>query len=331
MSPPTRIAVTGAGGQIGYALAFRVALGGLFGADHPVILSLMDRPENMPVLQALEMELTDCTFPLLKELRIGHDPFAAFRDAEWVILLGSRGWASKSASRIELLRESGPAFVEYGRAIQAEAPSARILVVANPCNTNCLIARSHAPAVLEPHWFAMNQLDRMRATALVAAKAGVAPTEVSRVIAWGNHSESVFVDFDNIGIRDRPAGEVIHDPAWVRDVFHPTVSRRTSEILKRRGSSPAASTAQAILTTIRAVSSPTPHQHVFGACVTSDGSYGVPRGLVFGFPLRTEDGSHWSIVEGLYHDAFARERIAANVAELNEEAAAVSDLVGSFR
>jgi len=325
---PIVVAVAGAGGQIGYALIFRIAAGGLFGPDQPVVLSLLETPGNLPVLRAHEKELRDCGFPALAGVRIDDDPLRAFDRADWVILLGGRPRTREGQKRTELLRENGPTFVEQGRAINSASPSARVLVVANPCNTNCLIAMTHAPDVPVGRWFAMNHLDRMRAASLIAEKAGVAASEVNRLTVWGNHSDSAYIDFHNAFIGERPAPEVINDPSWVRDVLEPTVGNRSSEIISLRGGTPAASASQAILATIRSATIPTPYHRRFGASVPSDGSYGVPRGLVFGFPLRTEDGVNWSIVQGLYLDSQAQARIAANVSELEFEAAAVTDLLG---
>jgi malate dehydrogenase len=328
MNSPIRIAISGAGGQIGYALVFRIAAGGLFGPDQPVCLSLLDLPEVEPRLRASQMELFDCGFPLLQDVRIGSDAAKAFEGADWLILLGSHLDPTHSTERLDLLRRNAPIYVEHGRAINSACPNARILVVANPCNTNCLIAKSHAPSVAEENWFAMTRLDRMRAISLVAQKAGVPVNRVTRISTWGNHGESIFVDMHNVMIDDRPAMEVIDDPAWPREVLEPTLARRSLEFLRVRQLTPAGSASQAIIGTIRSITTPTPHGQWFGAAVCSDGSYGVPRGLIFGFPLRTEDGQHWSIVQGLYHDDYALERIAANVVELEHEEAAVIELLG---
>lgn len=327
MTEPIRIAISGAGGQIGYALVFRIAAGGLFGADQPITLALLEANERHDLVESIRMELTDCAFPLLKEVKIGTDPFEVFAGADWVVLLGGKPWQSPGQQRLDLLRENGPIYVEQGRAINEACPNARILVVANPCNTNAMIARMHAPDVPAEHWFAMNRLDRMRATALIAETAGVPLNQVSRMTIWGNHSEKVFPDFHNAYVGNRPAREVITDPGWPRQVLEPFVARRSLEVIRLRGASPSGSAAQAILGTIRAITTPTPFERRFGAAVVSDGSYGVPRGLIFGFPLRTEDGVSWEIVEGLYLDNYAQGRIAQNVEELEREAAIVTDLL----
>jgi malate dehydrogenase len=330
MTQAIRVAITGAAGQIGYALAFRIAAGGLFGAEQPVALGLWESPRQFALLEALEMELKDCAYPLLTEVDSFVDAHEAFREADWVILLAGRTVDYDKQRRIELIRENSPLFVAHGRAVSDVAPGARILVVAHPSNTNCLIAKSHAHNVPAGHWFALTRLDRMRAAALLAEKAGVPASQVSGVIIWGNHSESVYPDFAHAWIGDRPAPEVITDRDWVRQVFEPTVANRTKEILRIRGATPGGSSAQAILGTIRSITTPTPLERRFGAAVVSDGSYGVPRGLICGFPLRTEDGASWSIVQGLYLDSYAQSRIAENVAELEREAAAVTDLLGNI-
>ncbi len=327
MSEPIRVALSGAGGRIGYSLVFRIAAGGLFGAEHPVELSLLETKERMNLLEAESLELKDCAFPLLSRLRISSEPREAFEGADWVILVGGRGRRFETERRTDLLLANAPIFVEHGRAINESSPMARVLVVANPCNTNCYIAKAYAPNVPAEHWFAMNRLDRMRATSLIAEKAGVAVSHVNRVTIWGNHSNLVYPDLHNSFIDDRRADEVINDPDWARQVFEPTVAHRSDEVIKLCGASPAATAAQAILGTIHSITRPTPFERHFGAAVVSDGAYRVPRDLIFGFPLRTEDGKTWSIVHGMYLDSYAQERIAANIAELEHEAALVSALL----
>jgi malate dehydrogenase len=329
MNAPIRIAVTGAGGQICYSLLFRIAAGAFFGPEQPVELSLLETPDALPKLDSIQMELFDCAFSLLARLRATSDPLEAFEHAHWVILIGGAGYRP-DMSRAELLHANGPIFVAQGRAINEASPDARVLVVANPCNTNCLIALSVARDVPREHWFAMMRLDQNRARALIAEKAGVTPDRVTRVTAWGNHSPTIYPDFHNTFIDDRPVHEVINDREWVRRTFEPAVCGRGQQILHARGASPAASAAQAIIGTVRSIATPTPYEHRFSAAIVSDGSYGIPRGLVFGFPLRTEDGRTWSIVPGLYLDDYAQERLTENVAELEQEATVVTDLLGSI-
>jgi malate dehydrogenase len=325
-----RVAVTGAAGQISYSLLFRIASGGMFGPGQPVSLHLLEVPGARPLLEALMMELDDCAYPLLAGIEAGYEAAEVFDGADWIILIGSAPYRP-GISRSDLLRANAPIFQVQGRAISVAAPSARILTVANPCNTNCLIAKSMALNVPPEHWFAMTRLDQNRAKSLLAARAGVPGEQVTCVTAWGNHSPTVYPDCHNALIGGRPAEEVIQDREWVRTVFEPTVRDRGQHLLKMRGASPAGSAAQAILGTIRSITTPTPFEQRFSAAVVSDGSYRVPRDLIFGFPLRTEDGMSWSIVQGLYHDDYGLNRIAENIAELEQEASAVVDLLGNFR
>ena len=211
MQTPIRVAISGAAGRVGYALMFRLAAGGMFGAEQPVSLSLLELPQSFPRLEAREMELRDCAFPLLTELRIGTDPRRMFEGADWVILLGGSTYRPEVQSGLDLLRENGPVMVDHGRAINHSAPTARVLVVTNPCNTNCLIAKSHAPDVPADHWFALNRVARMRATAMLAEKARVSVSQVSRVTVWGNSSETAYIDVSNAWIGEHHALEVIND------------------------------------------------------------------------------------------------------------------------
>jgi malate dehydrogenase len=325
---PIRIAVTGAAGRISYSLLFRIAAGAIFGPNQPVRLSLLDVPEAMPILDATMMELQDGAFPLLWGVRKSADAVEAFAAANWIVMIGS-ATITPGMSRPELRRANAPIFKEQGEAINEAAPAARILVVANPSNTNCLIAQSAARDVPAEHWFAMMRLDQNRARAMLARKADVLVEQVTRVTAWGNHSPSVYPDFHNAFIDDRPAGEVITDRQWVREVFEPGVAGRGQELWEARGASPAGSAAQAIIASIRSITTPTPLSHRFSAAVMSDGSYAVPRGLFFGFPLRTEDGNTWSIVKDLYLDGHAMDRLVANVAELEHEAAVAHSVLGT--
>lgn len=327
MKQPIRLAVAGAAGRIAYGLLFRVASGGLFGSEQPVELRLLELEQSVPQLEATVMELHDCAFPLLTKATVHTNGEDAFAGADWIVLLGSAPYRP-GITRMDLLRANAPVFQAHGRSINQVAKTARILTVANPCNTNCLIARSVARDVPVEHWFAMTRLDQNRARAFLAEKAGVPVDRVCNVTAWGNHSPLVYPDFHNALIDDRPASEIISDREWLRQVFEPNVRNRGLRILERRGGSPAGSAAQAIIGTIRALITPTPYGQHFSAAVVSDGDYGVPRGLVFGFPLRTEDGKTWSVVQGQYLDEYAQDRIAENVAELEHEALSVTDLLG---
>jgi malate dehydrogenase len=328
MTAPIRIAVTGAGGQIGYALIFRIASGAVFGPDQPVALRLLEITPALPALHGTLMELEDCAFPLLADVKATDQAAAAFEGADWVILVG--GLPRKDGmSRADLIRANGPIFTGQGKAINdAAGPNVRILTVANPCNTNCLIARSHAPKVPASRWFAMTRLDQNRAAAQLAMKAGVPVREVSRVTIWGNHSDTQYPDYKNARVGGRAATEVIKDPSWFSETFIPTVAKRGAAVIKARGASSAASAANAAIESVRSASSPTRGDDWFSAGVVSDGSYGIPAGLIYSYPLRTADGKSWTVVPNLPIDDDARKRLDASAAELVSERDAVKDLLG---
>jgi len=327
MTAPIRVAVTGAGGQIGYALIFRIASGAVFGPNQPVSLRLLEITPALPALTGTLMELEDCAFPLLADVKATDTAEVAFEGADWVILVG--GLPRKDGmTRADLIRANGPIFTGQGKAInEAAGPNVRVLTVANPCNTNCLIARSHAPKVPAERWFAMTRLDQNRAAAQLAQKAGVPVGAVSRMTIWGNHSDTQYPDYKNALIEGRPATEVITDHAWLADTFIPTVAKRGAAVIKARGASSAASAANAALDSVRSAVTPTTDDW-FSAGVVSDGSYGIPSGLIYSFPLRTNDGRNWSIVGGLPIDDDARKRLDASAAELVAERDAVKDLLG---
>jgi malate dehydrogenase len=327
---PIRVAISGAAGRIAYSLVFRISAGGLFGRDQPVALSLVELTDALPRLRACELELKDCASHVLPELECGTDPYSGFAGADWIILLGGSPIRPDVRNRFELLRANAPIMVEHGRAINQVAPTARVLVVTAPSNTNCMVARSQAPHTPPEHWFALNQVIRMRAISLIAEKVGVPASQVSRVAIWGNNSESAFIDLHCARIGERPALEAINDEDWVNHVLRASIADRAQEIFQLSGIMPAGSIAQAILTTIRSIVTPTPFDHWFTAAVVSDGSYGVPRGLVFGFPLVTPDGKTWSIVDGCYLSEAGCQSIMANVVEIQHEASAVSDLLGAI-
>ena len=328
MTAPIRIAVTGAGGQIGYALIFRIASGGLFGPEQPVALQLLEITPALPALGGTMMELDDCAFPLLTDVKASDKPEEAFAGADWVILVG--GLPRKDGmSRADLIRANGPIFTGQGRAINdAAGPNVRVLTVANPCNTNCLIARSHAPRVPSERWFAMTRLDQNRAASQLAKKAGVPVCQVRNMTIWGNHSDTQYPDYKNATIIGRPAPGVITDHPWFTETYIPTVAKRGSAVIKARGASSAASAANAAIDSVRAASSPTPAGDWFSAGVVSDGSYQIPAGLIYSFPLRTKDGATWEVVQGLPIDDDARQRLDASAQELIGERDAVKDLLG---
>ena len=328
MTTPIRVAVTGAGGQIGYALLFRLASGAVFGPDQPVVLQLLEITPALPALKGTLMELEDCAFPLLSDMMATDQAAEAFAGADWVVLVG--GLPRKDGmSRADLIRANGPIFTGQGKAINdAAGPNVRVLTVANPCNTNCLIARSHAPKVPADRWFAMTRLDQNRAASQLANQAGVPVSAVKKVTIWGNHSDTQYPDYKNAEIAGVPATSVISDPAWYGETFIPTVAKRGGAVIKARGASSAASAANAALDTIRSLHVPTPAGDWFSAAVVSDGSYGIPSGLIYGYPLVSRGGCNWSIVQGLAIDDDARKRLDASAAELIAERDAVKDLLG---
>ena len=328
MNQPIRIAVTGAGGQIGYALIFRIASGAIFGPDQPVSLRLLEITPALPSLTGTMMELDDCAFPTLSDVKASDKATEAFEGADWIIFVG--GMPRKDGmTRADLIRANGPIFTSQGQAINdAAGPDVRIMTVANPCNTNALIARSHAPKVPADRWFAMTRLDQNRAASQLAQKAGVPVEQVSRLAIWGNHSDTQYPDFKNALINGKPATEVITDTPWFTETFVPTVAKRGAAVIKARGGSSAASAASAAIDGVKAVVTPTAKGDWFSAGVVSDGSYGVPAGLIYSFPLTTTDGKAWSIVPGLPIDDDARKRIDASAQELVAERDAVKDLLG---
>ena len=328
MTTPLRVAVTGAGGQIGYALLFRIASGQAFGPDRPVALQLLEITPILPALNGTMMELEDCAFPLLADVRATDKAEEAFEGADWVILVG--GLPRKDGqSRADLIRANGPIFTGQGRAINDVAgPDVRVLTVANPCNTNCLIARSHAPRVPSERWFAMTRLDQNRAEALLAKKAGAPVGAVTCMTIWGNHSDTQYPDYKNARIDGRPATEVITDAAWFTETYIPTVARRGAAVIKARGASSAASAANAIIDSVHSIVAPTPQGDSFSAAVVSDGSYGIPAGLIYSYPLVSKGNAAWSIVPGLPIDDDARRRLDASAAELVSERDAVKELLG---
>jgi malate dehydrogenase len=326
MKPPLRVAVTGAAGQIGYSLLFRIASGSMFGPDQPVILHLIEIEPALPALGGVVMELQDCAFPLLKGTVATASLDEGFKGVHWALLVGSVP-RKAGMERKDLLGINGKIFTGQGRAIAKHAaPDVRILVVGNPCNTNCLIARSNAPEVPADRWFAMTMLDQNRAVAQLAQKAGVDTTAVSNLAIWGNHSSTMYPDFDNARLGGQPVTAAIPDPSWFRDTFIPTVQQRGAAIIKARGLSSAASAANAVVDTVRALTTPTKAGDWFSVAVCTPGAYGIERGLMYSYPIRST-GSAWEIVPGLNLTEFARSKIVATENELKEEKALVSELL----
>ncbi len=328
MTAPIRVAVTGAGGQIGYALIFRIASGAVFGSGQPVSLQLLEITPILPALNGTLMELEDCAFPLLASTKATDKAEEAFGGADWIILVGGLP-RKEGQSRADLIRANSPIFTGQGKAINACAgKNVRILAVANPCNTNCLIARSHAPDVPSDRWFAMTRLDQNRASALLAKKAGVPVSQVSCMTIWGNHSDTQYPDYKNAKIGGKPATEMISDPTWFTEDFIPTVAKRGGAVIRARGASSAASAANAAIDSIRSLHFATPSGEWFSAGVVSDGGYGIPAGLIYSVPLVSKGKAASSVVNGLPIDAEARARLDASAAELVSERDAVKELLG---
>ena len=328
MKTPIRIAVTGAAGQIGYSLLFRIASGAMFGPDQPVILHLIEIEPALPALGGVVMELQDCAFPLLKGIVATASLDEGFAGVNWALLVGSVP-RKAGMERKDLLGINGKIFIGQGRAIEKNAAAdVRVLVVGNPCNTNCLIAMNNAKGVPADRWFAMTRLDENRAKSQLALKAGVDVTSVSNLAIWGNHSATQYPDFFNARIDGRPATEVIPDTAWLQGEFLATVQQRGAAIIKARGSSSAASAANAVVDTVRALTTPTRYRDWYSVAVCSRGDYGVEAGIISSFPIVTNDDGSWEIVPRVPIGEFSQGKINATVAELLEEKALVAELLG---
>ncbi len=315
---PVHVAVTGAAGQIGYSLVFRIASGHLLGPDQPVVLSLLEITPAMGALEGVAMELDDCAFPLLADLALGDDPDTAFDGVDVALLVGSRP-RTKGMERQDLLEANGAIFTVQGRALNDNAADdLRVLVVGNPANTNCLIAMNNAPDVPDTRFTAMTRLDHNRALTQVARKLGVSVNDVSRMTIWGNHSATQYPDLFRCEVAGSSAAAVIDDQEWLEGDFIPTVQKRGAAIIEARGASSAASAANAAVDHVHDWVLGTPEGDWVSMAVASDGGYGVPEGLISSFPVTCADGA-WSVVQGLEIDDFSRARIDASVAELGEE------------
>ncbi len=322
-----KVAVTGAAGQIGYALLFRIASGQMFGPRTTVDLQLLELDAALSALEGVAMELDDCAFPLLRRVVRTSSADEAFAGVNWALLVGAVP-RKAGMERNDLLAINGGIFTAQGRAIARNAAEdVRVLVVGNPCNTNCLIAASNAPQVPRGRWFAMTMLDENRARSQLASRAGVDVEEVRDLAIWGNHSSTQFPDFYHATIGGRPATDVIGDEAWLQGEFIATVQQRGAAIIAARGQSSAASAANAVIDTVRNISQPS--GEIFSAAVPapSDGGYGVAPGLVFGYPLRATAPGQVEVVAGIVHNAWAQARVAATLNELLEERDAVKDLI----
>lgn len=327
MKSPIKVAVTGAAGQIGYALLFRIASGEMFGPDQPVALHLIEIPAALGALEGVVMELHDCAFPLLQSIVPTADLDEGFRDVNWALLVGSIP-RKAGMERKDLLGINGKIFVGQGQAIERNAASdVRVLVIGNPCNTNCLIAMNNAKKIPRDRWFAMTRLDENRARAQLAHKAGVEITRVTNMTIWGNHSATQYPDFYNARIDNKPADKVIGDEKWLKEDFIAAVQQRGAAVIKARGLSSAASAANAVIDTVRSLTNDTPKDDWHSVAICSDGSYGVEKDLIASFPLRVSGGKP-EIVQKLPINDFSRDKIDKSVTELKEEKADVSELLG---
>ncbi len=325
MKSPITVAVTGAAGQIGYSLLFRIASGALFGPDQPVNLRLIEIEPALPALGGVVMELDDCAFPLLNSITPTASLDEGFSGVNWAILVGSVP-RKQGMERADLLNINGKIFIGQGQAIQKNAASdVRVLVVGNPCNTNCLIAMNNAKDVPSDRWFAMTRLDENRAKSQLAQKSGAPVSSVTNLAIWGNHSSTMYPDFFNAKIGGKAVTDVITDHAWLKGDFLTTVQQRGAAIIKARGLSSAASAANAAVDTVRTLSSGTASGDFTSVAVCSQGHYGIEKGLMFSFPIKT-DGSKWEVVEGVPLNDFSQEKIKATETELKDEKAGVKEL-----
>ncbi|HWA14518.1 MAG TPA: malate dehydrogenase [Burkholderiales bacterium] len=327
MKTPVRVAVTGAAGQIGYSLLFRIASGEMLGKDQPVILQMLEIPDEkaQAALKGVMMELEDCAFPLLAGMIAASDPKIAFKDADYALLVGARP-RSKGMERKDLLEANGAIFTGQGRALNDVASrGVRVLVVGNPANTNAYIAMKSAPDLPRENFTAMLRLDHNRALSQLAAKSGKPVDSIEKLIVWGNHSPTMYPDYRFTTIAGQPAPKVINDEAWYRDNFIPTVGKRGAAIIEARGLSSAASAANAAIDHVRDWALGSNGKWVTMG-IPSDGAYGIPDGVMYGFPVTTAGGKY-QMVKGLEIDAFSRGKMDATLKELEEERAAVAHLL----
>ena len=326
---PVRVAVTGAAGSIGYSLLFRIAAGEMLGPDQRVILQLVEIPPAMGALEGVVMELDDCAFPLLDSIETADNPRKGFEGANVVILVG--GMPRKAGmQRADLISANGPIFTDQGKAINdGAADDVRVCVVANPCNTNCLITMANAPDVPNERFTAMTRLDQNRAKSQLAHKAGVAVRDIDRMGIWGNHSDTMFPDFANARINGKPVTDVISDGGWLQDTFISTVQGRGKAIIEARGASSAASAANAAIEHVRDWFQTTPQGDWVSMAVHAAGNpYGIDENLIYSFPVRCDGAGNFEFVEGIEHDDFARQKMRTTEAQLQEEREVVADLLG---
>jgi malate dehydrogenase len=319
-----RIVVTGAAGQISYALLFRIAHGDLLGQDQPIALHLLELPGAFQFLEGVRMELEDCAFPLLKEIKIGTDPHEIFKDANYVFLVGAKP-RSPGMERADLLKDNAKIFVEHGKALdQVASSNCRILVVGNPCNTNCLIAMRQAKRVPHRNFHAMMRLDQNRAVSLLAHKARVDVAEISNLVVWGNHSSTQVPDYINARIQGIPVEKVILDHKWLEDEFMTLVQKRGAAVIAARGKSSAASAANAAIDAMHSIITPTPEGEWYSSAVSAkENPYGINQDIVFSFPCRTNKSGEWEIVPNVPWNDFLRRKILLSEKELMEEKAEI--------
>jgi malate dehydrogenase len=326
MSKVVKVAVTGAAGQIGYAILPRLASGEVFGPDVKVDLHLLEITPVLPALEGVVMELNDCAFPNLNNIIVTDKAETAFDGINWALFIGSKP-RSKGMERGDLIRENGPIFVGQGKALSKAASDVRVAVVGNPANTNCLIAMNNAKDIPNNRFSALTRLDQNRAYAQLAQKAGVTVNDISNVTIWGNHSATQYPDAENAKINGKPAMEVITDHDWLRGEVISTVQKRGAAIITARGLSSAMSAANAALDHVKSFQYQTAAGNWFSAAVPSDGSYGIDEGLIFSFPITSDGAGGYTIVQGLSMSAFAQEKVQATLDELREEKAVVVDLL----
>lgn len=326
--PLKRIAVTGGAGQIAYNLLFRIGAGELFGPDQPVALHILEVQEALKALEGVKMELQDCAFPLLKEIQIGSDPMVLFQGVHHALLVGAKP-RGPGMERSDLLKDNGHIFVGQGKALNAVADrNVQVLVVGNPCNTNCLIAMSQAPNIPRANFRAMTRLDQNRAVALIAEKAQVNCSDIERVTIWGNHSLTQVPDASQALIQGRPIRDVIADPKWLETVMIPAVQKRGAAVIAARGKSSAASAANAILDAVRDMENPTPKGQWFSAAVfTGENPYHIDPNLIYSMPCRSKGNGEFEIVKDLICSDFILARMKESEAELKEERAFVTNLL----
>jgi malate dehydrogenase len=336
MTKTVRVAVTGAAGQVTYAMLARLASGEVFGPQTQVILQLLEIPrdpsrqglQSMDVLEGVAMELDDCSFPTLKDVILTDDPMKAFDGANYALLVGS--FPRKAGmERKDLLDINGKIFVGQGKALAARAAKdVRVVVVGNPCNTNCLVAYNNGKDIPAAQWSALTRLDHNRARTALAKKAGVANADVTKMTIWGNHSNTQYPDFTNAKINGKPATEVITDRAWLEGTFVPMIQKRGAAVIEKRGSSSAMSAANGTIDHVKGLVNATPADDWVSMAVVSKGEYGVPAGMVFGYPCKTDGKGGYTVVEGLPLDAFGKGKFEATLKELSEEREAVKGLLG---